>query len=275
MDRIISLFFQHKYTELEKMFEGDLELSNNDFVGLLTYFMTLLELGLLKDNKVFLIVFLILNRISLELDFSSINKYLLRIDDYPLTYKFIKNNIQLLIIHKNLEFILKELSTTDGTIKKYFNDKTDFQSMEMIVTGELRMILNSFHDTIFINSIKSSSTSTRMTKQWEITVGEEIKIRLCCLINLFGKKLLNFLDVPLMRIGEYLEFDTKQKMEYYITCISKINFGFKTIERIMRSRQKTQYKINQGSKIYVQIKDGIMWDDPPSDIREIVDIYFD
>lgn len=271
MDRVICLFVQERYDELEELLDTDLSLEPSDYFSLLNYFICLLKHGLINDRKAFLIVFLLLDK-NFSTETSSVDQYLSEIKQYSLTHRLLKNSINLLMTEQNLKIIMKELQSTGGTLTKFFTDQSNLEEMDKIISDDARIIINSFFDVSFINSIRNNN---KPTKQWEAIISEEIKIRLICLVDLFGHKFLNFMDIPLIKIEDYEAYNYKQKVEYYLTCISRTNYGLRTIEKILRNRDKLCNKLEHMSHIYLQLKKGYCIDEVDDQIQGIVGTYFD
>jgi hypothetical protein len=273
MESLILCVVQKKYDQFENIITKPDKFKSMDLLRFFSYYVTLAELKLIDDKQTFILTYQLLQRNDFLDKVSSIDTYLTQLRLMPKTQKLLKTATNLHISRKNIQVITRELDKTSGSMRDLFRNinEPNFEILEKIFSENIRIVVNSFHDSIFLNSLRINIHKGDI--KWESSTDKELISRLLSMVNIFGESFLNFIDVPLIKITTFLEYSHQQKVEYYIACISKLNFGIRTIERMIRNGKKLISKSENLKKLYQKCLNGDNDNCEDDKISDIVDLY--
>ena len=85
------------------------------------------------------------------------------------------------------------------------------------------------------------------------------------------------MNVPLKKSDEFRSNSFNEKVEYYLECVSELRSSYRTIDTIIKNRQRFYQKYKKMGDIYDLIIKGedLVVDETETICQDMVDFYFD
>lgn len=145
-------------------------------------------------------------------------------------YKYLLNKYKQQKYENYFYELFKLFENCNGTISKLLNNINDMKYMfdnKIILQNninKINRIIDSFDDKKFIFSINNFNNFSKVNiDNIKIINSNEIINRLFCLINTFGINPLKKINIDIINIKEFNQFNYINKIKYYQNCIEKIS----------------------------------------------------
>ncbi len=136
--------------------------------------------------------------------------------------KLIKTKYNSEITNRKIEKIVDKLKSSNGRLN--FNDLTTDNFCEYAYN--YLHIIDSFYDNGFLETLKMDKEILH-DKNINIKIWDQIHVnqmlnRLKAMYELFGSKLLDFVDIPILTNVEFMNLEYEKKVEYFQHCSDKL-----------------------------------------------------
>jgi len=263
-----------KYNEIIKMIEIN-NINVNDMVSLMYYFI-LTKKNILTDEKTLSLILIIIKTKNMKYKILENLLKILKETKYQ-TSLHILNKIRKNLKMKNEINELLNLMSKGNIYEKIKNERIN--DIKEIITK----ILNSFNDKKFNNTISNEYTKTNNINSINnilIYINKnEILTRIIQLINIFGLKIFEFMNVRIIKVEEYNKFNYQESVKYYNECVDSLILFMSITYDIIHNYNNLNQNINKILEMKESMVDIENKDNKQNEInsikQDIINIYLD
>lgn len=222
---------------LEEIKKSIIELEKEDRKNIVIFFLSSIvkkskEKNKVSDNFVFNLFKVF---IDLGINFSEINGLM---NFIIILNKHDKRELAKLLLallkQRHIEeklFVLFKLFQNSGTkVKFLFNKITNLNQFRNTVFNELQKLVKSYNDKRFFLYVRKEFSSNEDNELWKSIHLNEIENRLTQLSNMFGKKIMKAMNLPLIMKSEYNNLSCIEKVIYCEKICHLINVKINEIK---------------------------------------------